>query len=366
MKVKKTIPARMKKKHKFSASAKKHKVGAFPGELYYSGDSTEKPVKITLIQFNETELYETEHHDVKTMQKALKPDLIKWINVDGLHRVDIVEEIGKLYAIHPLTQEDIVHVESRPKFEEYSQYVVAILQMLYFETCVQHEHLSIVLLKDTVISFQEPKGGDAFDFVRERLRQCKGRVRKMGPDYLAYALIDAVVDHYFFVIEKLGEKIELLDEEILSNPGKNVMMNIHELKREVLLARKLVWPAREMILNMMRSETDLISETHTIYLRDVHDHINRVSETIEQFRETLNSIMEVHLSNNANKMNEVMKALTVISAIFIPVTFIAGVYGMNFKYMPEINSPYGYWITVGVMVVLMIAMGLYFKLKKWW
>lgn len=345
---------------------KKHKVGAFPGELNYSGDVTGKDVVLTLIQFNETEFFETTYHTVTEMQKAIKPDLIKWINVEGIHRVEIIEEIGKIYGIHPLTQEDIVHIESRPKFEEYSRYVVAILQMLYFDTSVQSEHLGIVLFSDTVISFQEPKGGDAFDIIRNRLRECKGRVRKMGPDYLAYCLIDAVVDHYFFVIEKIGEKIEILDDELLSNPGKNVMHQIHELKREVLLARKLVWPARELILNMMRSETELINETNTIYLRDVHDHINRVHDTIEQFRETLNSIMEVHLSNNANKMNEVMKALTVISAIFIPVTFIAGVYGMNFKYMPELESPYGYWITVGVMLALMIGMGLYFKRKKWW
>jgi magnesium transporter len=358
------MKSRLKKK--VSPNANKHNVGAFPGELYYSGNVTGESVKITLIQFNELEYEEATFFDIQEMYKAVKPNLIKWINVDGIHRTEIIEEIGKLYGIHPLTLEDIVHVESRPKFEEYSRYVVAILQMLYFETSVQSEHLGIVLFSDTVISFQEPRGGDAFDIIRDRLRECKGRVRKMGPDYLAYVLIDAVVDHYFFVIEKIGDKIEALDEEILSNPTKNVMMEIHELKREVLLARKLIWPAREMILNMMRSETELISETHTIYLRDVHDHINRVNDTIEQFRETLNSIMEVHLSNNANKMNEVMKALTVISAIFIPVTFVAGVYGMNFQYMPELKSPYGYWITIGIMLALMIGMALFFKRKKWW
>jgi magnesium transporter len=357
-----------KKRKKLSGKTAevKHNVGAFPGELYYSGDVSGHDVKMTLIQFNESEYSEEVYYDVKEMYRAIKPDFIKWVNVDGIHRIDMIEEIGKLYGIHPLTQEDILHVDSRPKFEEYSRYVVAILQMLYFENSVQSEHLGIVLFTDTVISFQEPRGGDAFDIVRNRLRECKGRVRKMGPDYLAYVLIDAVVDHYFFVIEKIGEKIEHLDDEILTNPGRNVMGEIHELKREVLLARKLIWPAREMILNMMRSETDLISETHTIYLRDVHDHINRVTDTIEQYRETLNSIMEVHLSNNANKMNEVMKALTVISAIFIPVTFIAGVYGMNFKYMPELESPYGYWITIGVMLVVMVGMGWYFKRKSWW
>ncbi len=345
---------------------KKHNVGAPPGELYYSGDVTEKKVKLTLIQFNESEYFETEYFDVQSMYKEIKPDFIKWINVDGIHKIEIIEEIGKLYGIHPLTQEDIVHVESRPKFEEYSRYVVSILQMLYYDAGVRHEHLGIVLFEDTVISFQEPSGGDAFDMIRVRLRECKGRVRKMGADYLAYALVDSVVDHYFFVLEKLGERIEVLDEAIIGNTKVSSLQNIHELKREVLLVRKLIWPVREMVLNMMRSDTGLIAETNLIYLRDVHDHINRVNDTIEQFRETLNSIMEVHLSNNANKMNEVMKALTIISAIFIPVTFVAGVYGMNFDNMPELRTRYGYWITIGVMLVIMIGMGLYFKRKKWW
>lgn len=346
--------------------SKAHNVGAPPGELYYSGSVNDNTVKITLIQFNEETFLEQSFFDVASMLKEIKPNLIKWINVDGINRLDIIESIGKAYGIHPLTQEDIVHVDSRPKFEEYSRYVVSILQMLYYDTSVCYEHLSVVLFQDTVISFQEPTGGDAFDVIRNRLRECKGRVRKMGPDYLAYALIDAVVDHYFFVIEKLGEKIEQLDEHILNNAHNGIMHRIHELKREVLLTRKLIWPAREMILNMLRSDTELINETNTIYLRDVHDHINRVTETLEQYRETLNNIMEVHLANNANKMNEVMKALTVISAIFIPVTFIAGVYGMNFKYMPELESPYGYWITVGVMLSVMIGMGIFFKRKKWW
>lgn len=347
--------------------SKNHNVGAPPGELYYSGSVSNNDVKISLIQYNEATFSEQTFLDVASMLKEVKPGLIKWINVDGINRLDIIEAIGKAYGIHPLTQEDIVHVDSRPKFEEYSRYVASILQMLYYDNGVRYEHLSIVLFEDTVISFQEPCGGDAFDVIRTRLRECKGRVRKMGPDYLAYALIDAVVDHYFYVIEELGEKIELLDEDILNNIHMNgIMHRIHELKREVLLTRKLIWPAREMILNMMRSDTELINETNSIYLRDVHDHINRVTETVDQYRETLNNIMEVHLANNANKMNEVMKALTVISAIFIPVTFIAGVYGMNFKFMPELETKYGYWITIGFMLSLMIGMGIFFKRKKWW
>ncbi len=346
---------------------KKHNIGAPPGELYYSGTEKGERIKITLIQFNEKEYFEETFYSVADTLKAIQPSLIKWINVDGIHKLDFIDEIGRAYGIHPLTQEDIVHVESRPKFEEYARYVVCILQMLYYESHhVCFEHLGIVLLEDTVISFQEPKGGDAFEMVRVRLKESKGRVRKMGPDYLCYALIDAVVDHYFVVLERLGEKIDALDDEIIKNKATDVMLQIHDLKREVLLTRKLIWPSREMILNMMRSDTELISETNIIYLRDVHDHVNRVTDTIDQYRETLSNMTEVYLANNANKMNEVMKALTTISAIFIPVTFIAGVYGMNFENMPELSTPYGYWITMGIMGAIMLGMGIYFRTKKWW
>jgi magnesium transporter len=345
---------------------KKHNVGAPPGELQYIGDERTERVKISLLQFTETELFEKDYYDLSTCLNDVKSGCVKWINVDGIHNIELIAAIGKKYGIHPLTQEDIVNSDSRPKFEEYSSYIVSILKMLYYNKTVCAEHLSIVLFEDTVLSFQEPHGGDAFDVIRVRLREAKGRVRKMGADYLAYALIDSVVDHYFYVIEKLGEKIEFLDEQIIQNTKDNAMLEIYNLKRETLSVRKMIWPAREMIVNMLRSDTDLILETNNLYLRDVNDHINRVIDTVEQYRENLAGIMEVYLSNNANKMNQVMKALTVISAIFIPVTFIAGVYGMNFEYMPELKSPYGYWITWGVMLTVMIGMAVYFKRKKWW
>jgi magnesium transporter len=343
-----------------------HNVGAVPGELFYTGEETSARIKITLIEFNDQEYFEKEYYDLSACYEDVKPGFIKWINIDGIHKLEVIESIGKQFHIHPLTLEDIVHVESRAKFEEYSKYAVSILKMLYYEKTVHAEHLSIVLFEDMVISFQEPHGGDAFDLIRNRLRESKGRIRKMGSDYLSYAIIDAVVDHYFYVIEKLGEKIEDLDEEVMNNPDRTTMVKIHELKRETQYVRKMILPSREMIINMLQSETDLIGQTNKLYLRDVHDHINRVSDTLENYRETLSGIMEIYLSNNSNKLNEVMKALTTISAIFIPVTFIAGVYGMNFKNMPELTSPFGYWITIGVMVSLMLGMGIYFKRRKWW
>ena len=344
----------------------KHNIGAPPGELYYIGKERGERVKITLIQYDESNFFENDFYDLSECISHIKPHLIKWINVEGIHKLDLIESIGKYYNIHPLTLEDIVHTESRPKFEDYDHYVVTIMKMLYQDDVVHSEHLSILLFNDTVLSFQEPSGGDAFDIVRNRLRLGKGRVRKMQSDYLAYALMDAVVDCYFKILEKVGEHLELLDEEITESPQREALIKLHELKREMIFLRRQMWPVRELVNNLVRSETDLIRDANDAYLRDLQDHINRLLDSIEGYREMLSSIMEVFLSNNSNKLNEAMKALTVISSIFIPVTFIVGVYGMNFKYMPELNSPYAYWIVWVVMLSVMGGMAYFFKRKNWW
>lgn len=343
-----------------------HNIGAPPGELFYIGKQRAERVKITLIQYNEEVFHEDNFYDLSECLAKINPDLIKWINIDGVHRLELIEKIGKQYNIHPLTQEDIVHTESRPKFEDYDNYVVTVLKMLYYDDHVRSEHLSILLFKDTVISFQEPHGGDAFDIIRKRLRERKGRVRKMQADYLAYALIDAVVDCYFRVLERVGERIEQVDEEITDSQKKNDLVLLHELKREMVFLRRQMWPMRELINNMIRSETTLIRESSDAYLRDLQDHIVRLLDSIDGYRETLSGAMEVYLSNNSNKLNEAMRALTVISSVFIPVTFIAGVYGMNFKHMPELESPYAYGIVWGVMIAIMIGMAAFFKRKGWW
>lgn len=351
-----------RKKHK----AKAHNVGAPPGELYYTGEAKEEKVRLTLIQYNEKDFTEQDFFSVEELLGHMQPGFVKWINVDGIHRLNVIEELGRRFNIHPLTLEDLVHVESRPKFEDYDNYVVAIMKMLYYDNHVHSEHLGIVLFEDTVISFQEPHGGDAFDIIRTRLRQAKGRVRKMQADYLAYALIDAVVDTYFNILEKVGEKVNALDEEILETSHNRASLRLHDLKREVIFLRKQLSPAREMINNIVRNETDLIKESNDAYLRDLQDHIIRALDTVETYREMLAGITDVYMNNYSYKMNQAIKALTVISSIFIPVTFIAGVYGMNFKYMPELDSPYGYWITWGVMLSLMVGMGVYFKRRNWW
>lgn len=348
---------------------KTNKTGAPPGTLVYFGDKHTDRVKISLIEYSDTEFIEKEFYDLSECLDHVDPKLVRWINVDGIHNVEFIEAVGKRFNIHPLTLEDIVNTNQRSKFEDYDNYVVAIMKMLYYENELQSEQLSVVLLDGMVISFQESQGGDAFDLIRNRIRLGKGRIRKMGADYLAYALIDAVVDCYFGILEKIGDRIEVLEEDLIEEPTKQTMHQLHDMKREMIFLRKSVWPMRELINNMERSETNLIKPTTDIYLRDVHDHTIRVIDTVETYRDLLSGMMDIYLSSVSNKMNEVMKVLTIITTIFVPVTFVAGVYGMNFEFMPEIHTPWGHewgytfaWI---VMLVMMISMVVYFRKKKW-
>lgn len=342
-----------------------HNIGAPPGTMFYNGEETNQRVKITLIEFNETEFFEEDFYDLSDCIMHVKPNMVKWINVEGVHNTALIEKIGQIYNLHPLTMEDIVHIDQRPKFEDYDNYVLTIMKMINYDTEVISEQLSMVLLENTVISFQEPNGGDAFDIVRNRLRQCKGRVRKLGADYLFYALMDAVVDCYFNVIEIIGDKVEVIEEEIMNEPKKESLNHLYRMKREIIFLRKQVWPLRDMIANLIRSETKFITPNTQIFLRDIQDHSTRIIDTVETYRDLLSGIMDIYLSTNANKMNEVMKVLTIMSSIFIPVTFIAGVYGMNFEFMPELKSPYGYATVWVVMLSVITGLVIYFKRKKW-
>ncbi len=344
---------------------KPHNVGAPPGTLYYSGEERTDKIKITLIEYNDTEYFEEQYFDLEDCLSHVKPNMIKWINVEGLHDTDLIEKLGKFYNIHPLTLEDIVNVVQRSKFEDFEHYVVSIMRMINYTTEVESEQLAIVLCENTVISFQEPHGGDAFDIIRNRLRTCKGRVRKLGADYLAYALMDAVVDCYFTAIEKIGDRIEVIEEEIISDSDKKSILELYRLKREMIYLRKQVWPMRDLINNMIRSETKLIHASSDIYLRDLSDHVTRIIDTVETYRDLLSGIMDIYLSTNANKMNEVMKVLTIMSSIFIPITFMVGVYGMNFDNMPELKTQHGYYVLWGVMLSTVIGLLVYFKRKKW-
>jgi len=287
--------------------------------------------------------------------------------VDGIHQVEVLELLGECFGLHPLVLEDILNTDQRPKMEDFSEYIFVVLKTFSYNDQsdeVEPEQISLILGPSLVLSFQE-RAGDVFDPIRERIRNGKGRIRRMGADYLAYALLDSIVDHYFIVLEQVGEDVEFLEEELVTNPTPETLQTIHNLKREMIFLRKSVWPLREVIGALERGESSLIKESTGIYLRDVYDHTIQVIDTIETFRDMISGMLDIYLSSVSNRMNEVMKVLTIIATIFIPLTLVAGIYGMNFQYMPELGWRWGYPIVWLVMLVIGAVMLVYFRRKKW-
>lgn len=344
------------------------KAGLPPGSLVHIGEKKAEEVKITIIDYDETHFQEKV---IKTIEECIpfkdKPT-VTWINVDGIHQVELLEKLGQCYGLHPLTLEDILNTDQRPKIEDFGDYVFIVLKMLYYRDKTDEivtEQMSLILGLNFVISFQEGIEGDVFDPIRERIRSDKGRIRKMGADYLAYSLLDSIVDYYFVILEKLGERIESLEEKLVANPNPETLQIIHNLKREMIFLRKSVWPLREVISGLERGESSLIKESTRIYLRDVYDHTIQVIDTIETFRDMLSGMLDIYLSSVSNRLNAVMKVLTIIATIFMPLTFLAGIYGMNFKFMPELEWRWGYPLIWIVMLGIGIFMLFYFKKKKW-
>ncbi len=290
-----------------------------------------------------------------------------WLNVDGVHDPEVIARIGQCFDIHPLTQEDIRHTVQRPKKEDFQHYLYIVLQMLRYQPeqrSVESEQVSLIVTPKTVISFRESPG-DAFNPVLERLRKATGRLRSQGCDYLAYAILDAVVDNYFVILENIGADIDALEEEVMENPDANVHHRIHDLKRQVISLRKMIWPLREVIAGLSKQDSPLISTTTAIFLRDVYDHTIQVIDTVESYRDLLAGMLDLYLSTVSYRMNEVMKVLTLIATIFIPITFVVGLYGMNFKFMPELEWRWGYAYVWGVMIVMVAVLIGYFKKKHW-
>lgn len=350
------------------------KSGAPPGTLLYVGREASKAVRISLIEYNEKEFHEETFVSFTDCILSSHENMVRWINVDGVHDTALVEEICNRFNIHPLTQEDIVNTNQRAKFEDYDNYAVCVMKMIY--THKEHpktdeerfitEQLTIILLSNnTVLSFQEAESGDVFDIIRTRIRQGKGRVRKAAADYLCYALIDAVIDSYFVVLEEIGDDVETLEDIMLQNPRPSTLNALHTLKRQMVHIRKAVWPMRELLSLMERTESSLITENTYIYLRDAHDHAIRVIDTVETYRDLLSGMMDLYLSSVSNRMNEVMKTLTIITTIFVPLTFLTGVYGMNFEVLPGKNNPIGFWELCGAMLLLVIGLLYYFRRKRW-
>jgi len=353
------VPKFLKKRSK--------KAGLPPGIPVYVGKKRTEKVKISYIDYDETQFQEKEAKTIEECFPFKDTPTVTWINIDGIHEAEIVEQIGKHFEIHPLILEDILNTEQRPKLDDFENFIFVVLKMLYYETEadeIKMEQVSLILGAKFVISFQEIER-DVFNPIRERIRNHIGRIRKQGSDYLAYTLIDAIVDNYFIILEKTGEKIEFLEEDLVYNPTPETLQKLHKLKREMIYLRKSVWPLREVISRLERLETPLIRESTDIYLRDVYDHTIQVIDAVETYRDMLSGMFDIYLSSISNKMNEVMKVLTIIATIFIPLTLIAGIYGMNFRFMPELDWQFGYPFSLLVMLVLGIVMVIYFRMKRW-
>jgi len=342
-------------------------IGAAPGTLVHVGEKLNENVQITMFEYNEENFTEKKIWEIEECFASKDNNTIKWVNIDAIDKVEIIEKIGKVFNFHPLMLEDILNTAQRPKIDDYDDYVYIVLKMLYYNEEKQEitsEQISFVLVSNYVFSFQEFEG-DVFDNLRERLRSGKRNIRRTGPDYLIYTLIDAIVDSYFGIIEKIADKADKLEAELMEMPDKDVLKEIHSLKREMIFLRNSIWPLREVVNSLARCDTPLFKESTVIYLRDVYDHIIQIIDTIEIYREVLSGMQETYLSSVSNRTNEVMKILTIFSTIFIPLTFLAGVYGMNFKYLPELQWHFSYGVFWIVSIVVTIFMLKYFRNKKW-
>ena len=360
-----TVPAVPRQLRKLVRKRTK-KVGAAPGTLVHIGEKREGKARIRVIDYDQDNLVRQEFDEAAPCCKLIDTRTVSWINVDGLHQVEVIETLGECFNLHPLVMEDILNTDQRPKVEIYDDYVFIVIKMLTFDETsgeTRTEQVSLVFGRNYVLSFQE-REGDVFEGVRERLRAGR-RIRFMGADYLTYALLDAIVDSYFVILEKIGDQIELLEEELMEHPTPRTRDHIHHFKREMILLRKSVWPLRELISTMTRDENPLLSAETAIFMRDVYDHTIQVIDTVETFRDLLGGMTDLYLSSVSNRMNEIMKVLTLIATIFIPLTFIAGVYGMNFEYMPELKWPWAYPVVWGVMIAVGVAMVVFFKRKNW-
>ncbi len=349
------------------------KTGLPPGTLVHLGEKKAEKVKITLTYFDSDRYEEKEIVSIEESFLYRDRKGVLWINIDGLHDVNILEKLGAFFTIHPLVLEDVLNTGQRPKIDFTENYIFMVLRMLQYnekEKILDSEQVSIVSGSNFVISFQE-KQGDVFDAIRDRIRNNKGKIRKEGADYLFYSLIDMIVDNYFVILEKMEDRIDALEDELLTNASKETLHKIHRLKREMLQLRKSIWPLREIINGLIRGDSPLIKENTRIYFRDVYDHTIHIIDTIENFRDMVSGMLDIYLSSMSNKLNEIMKLLTIIATIFIPLTFIAGIFGMNFNTnsspwnMPELNWYYGYPLVLFLMALIGIVMLVYFRKKNW-
>ena len=346
---------------------RRNKPGSSPGQLSFVGEKKSEQIIISSISYNESSVEEAVHESIDSAINAIQPGHVTWINIDGLHDVQIIETVGNHLGIHPLVLEDIVHTTQRPKVEIYDSNIYAVMKMITFnETSseVEIEQVSLVLGKGWVLSFQE-KPGDVFDAVRNRLRPPGARIRKMSADYLLYALLDVIVDYYFVTLEKIGDVMDDLEDEITDDPSKQTPLKLRDVKHNLIRVRRSTWPVRELLSQLERDESPLISKQTRPFIRDAYDHAVQVIDIVESLRDVLGSLMDLYMTGVSNRMNDIMKVLTIIGTIFIPLTFIAGIYGMNFENMPELHTQNGYFISLGIMGAIALVLLFFFRKKDW-
>ncbi len=356
-----------KGRHARNARRQSSKTGLSPGTPVFIGERRMERARIDIIDYGPDHCSELPDATLEQCMERARAETVTWINITGIHDSGMIEAIGRHFSLHPLTIEDIVNTGQRPKAEAFPNYIFIALKMITREEAsgtIGVEHVSLVLGDHYVLSFQEADG-DVFTPVRERIRTAKGRIRGMKSDYLVYTLMDAIVDHYFLSIEHIGDCIEDIDDRLLAGPSPGDLRAIHRLKRDLLALRKAVWPLRDAIGGLEKGDFPLIQPETRIFLRDLYDHTIQAIDMVETFRDLLAGVHDTYLSTVSNRMNEVMKVLTIISTLFIPLTFIAGVYGMNFEHMPELKWPWGYYAVLAVMGLVAAGMIAFFRRRKW-
>jgi len=343
------------------------KVGLPPGTLLPTGERRVQQTTLTLIEYTGERFTERVLPDAEACRGLNNASSIHWLNVEGLHDVEVIQKVGDIFGLHPLVLEDIVSIGQRPRMEDYGDYIYVVVKMLYrngSDRQIVSEQVSLILGPFGVLTFQEVEG-DVFDPIRERIRAAKGRVRSSGPDYLAYRLLDAIIDNYFITLEDVNDRVEAIQDQVASKPEPMIIREIHQLKRDIIVLRKSLWPVREVIGGLQKCDSSLVAQSTEIFLRDAYEHTIQVIDTIETMRDTLSSALDIYLSSMSNRMNEIMRVLTVMSTLFIPLTFIVGVYGMNFEHMPELAWRFGYAGVWLVMLATVIGMLIFFRRQRW-
>jgi magnesium transporter len=343
-----------------------HKAGLSPGSMVHIGEVPQTPPCAEIFIYDSDTCAVSQPDLEKECPLPPVEGVISWVNVEGIGRLELLKRVGDCYGIHPLVLEDIANTDQRPKAEEYDTYLFIVVKMLTpVADGASSEQVSLILGEGWLLTFQEGLAGDPFSPVRERLKKSQGRIRSQGADFLAYSLMDVIVDNYFLVLEGVADSIEFMEEELMRTPSQRTLAEIYRLKRELLFIHKAIWPLREVISSMIRRESPLVKEPTLIYLRDLYDHTIQVIETVETLRDMLAGMLDIYLSSVSNRMNAVIKVLTIIATIFMPLTFIVGIYGMNFKYMPELDWRWGYPAVWFLMVVVTLGMLIFFRRKKW-